>query len=462
MIPNQSPEVESSVTTKEEKKKRGYVKYSPMSLVFLSLCAFVFCFSLLGLFEQSVLDLAGRGVIEEVEKNAFDPIPDNDPSVISPFSPNGRKWQQIASKHIDVSTLPYLQTVRFDFLKEQNKDTVAWLYWPTTTDVKGLPFNRAVVQSSNNDYYLSKSFDNSNNANGWIYMDYRCDMEDLLSNYNLIIYGHARSYLMFGGLRYLNGKTKWQQDGYNQFIYINTPREQTVWQIFSWYETTTEFNYITTHFTSDAEHLKFLNTLQSQNTISAFEHIEFTPDSRILTFSTCKGSNSNVRIAMHAVLVKHKDLFSGEELIVTYGADSITDDSNVVTDITDAPTDIVTDSSGSATGSLTDITTDIPTDATDIPTDSTDASTDVTDTPTDVTDTPTDATDVTDAPTDATDTPTDATDTPADSTDTTDSSTGSSDLPTDSSVDSSTDVNENSSAETSDGPLDPVNSQGEG
>lgn len=302
MLEQKQPEAEEVQKSKEKR----YVKYSPLSLVLLSLCAFVFSFSLLGVFEQTLLDIAGKAELEQMGEGVFDPIDDEeDSSVISPNTP-AQKWQQIAPENIDPETLPFLQTVGFDSLKEQNEDTVAWLYWPTTTDVKGLPFNRAVVQSTNNDFYLSRSFDKSYSSNGWIYLDYRCNMNDILANRNVIIYGHARSYLMFGGLRYLNTKTKWQEDGNNHFIYINTPRERTVWQVFAWYETTTAFNYINTYFSSDANYLAFLNVLQSQNTIPAFESFQFTPNDRILTLSTCKGTNSDVRIAMHAVLVKQE------------------------------------------------------------------------------------------------------------------------------------------------------------
>lgn len=302
MTRKKRPEVEN----KRKPKEMGYVKYSPLSLMLLSAFAFVFFFSLLGVFEQFLLDFAGQAEVEQIGSDVFEPLDEEDDGTfISPNTPIAT-WQKISPESIDLKTLPFLQTVGFDSLKEQNEDTVAWLYWPTTTDVKGLPFNRAVVQSTNNEFYLSKSFDKSNNNNGWIYVDYRCNMDDLLSNRNVIIYGHARSYLMFGGLRYLNTKTKWQQDGNNHFIYINTPTERSVWQVFAWYETTTAFNYISTEFSGDAEYLSFLDTLQSQNTVSAFESFQFTPKDRILTLSTCKGSNSDVRIAMHAVLVKHE------------------------------------------------------------------------------------------------------------------------------------------------------------
>ena len=132
------------------------------------------------------------------------------------------------------------------------------------------------------------------------------------SSRNTIIYAHARSYHMFGGLRFLNKKTAWQQDGNNHFIYINTPYERTVWQLFAWYETTTDFNYIQTDFSSDIEYMAFLYSLRENNTVPYFEEVEFSPKSQILTLSTCKGVNSNVRVAMHAVLVKYEKLADPE------------------------------------------------------------------------------------------------------------------------------------------------------
>lgn len=290
------------------KKKRGYLKYSPLSLVLLSVCAFVFAFSMFGLFEQVVLDGAGEAEVNTLSNLAF-PNTGSSGDDLVPLPGGGantKAWQSITPDLIDPTSLHFLQTVTFEGLLAQNPDTVSWMYWPTTVDVNGLPFNLPVVQTTDNEYYLNKGFDQSNSVNGWVYSDYRCNWNHLVQNRNTILYGHARSYLIFGGLRFLNGKTKWQQDGYNHFIYINTPNERTVWQIFSWYETTTDFNYIDTHFSSDEEYVAFLNTVQGNNTVPAFEKFEFTADDRILTLSTCKGVNSKDRVAVHAVLVKHE------------------------------------------------------------------------------------------------------------------------------------------------------------
>ncbi len=354
------------------KKKKGYVRYSPLSLVLLAVCAFVFAFSMMGVLEQSVLDLAGSGMVNEI----LGFLEDENSGIKIEYpnlDENGRprQWQKIAPTEIDPDKLQFLQVSGFDKLKLQNNETVAWMYWPTTTDVKGLPFNMPVVQTANNDFYLTHTYDKSWHANGWVYVDYRCDMEDLRANRNLIIYAHARSYQMFGGLRFLNTKTKWQEDGYNHFIYINTPTGKAIYQVFAWYETTTAHNYIDTYFSSGEEYVAFLNDLQSRNVISAFEKFTFTPEDRIITLSTCKGTNSDVRIAVHAVLVKYEKVGYYE----------------------DKP--IVTQPLGTGqfpfTGSYgpdTDVATDVPTDGEVMPTDTPVNPTDAPVTPPAVTDSP--------------------------------------------------------------------------
>ena len=313
---DESLPVAESAEEKPRKKKRGYVRYSPFSLVILAICAFVFSFSMFGLLEQNLLDAAGESTKEDLSQMAFPEQGDtsNDGSLVPDAKPNVDKWKEISVLDVNPNALPFLSTVNFGALKAENADTVGWMYMPSTADVKGLPINLPLVQSTDNNYYLTRSFDRTASGNGWTYVDYRNNLADLRSNKNLIIYGHARSYLMFGGLKYLNQQTRWQQDGNNQFIYVNTPTERTVWQIFSWYETTIDFDYISTSFGSDAEYLIFLRSLQEKNQIPVFEQFDFAPSDRILTLSTCKGTDENVRVAVHAVLVRHEILNTANPL----------------------------------------------------------------------------------------------------------------------------------------------------
>ena len=75
-------------------------------------------------------------------------------------------------------------TIDFEGLKNENKYFYAWII------VNGTTINYPVVHYTDNDYYLTHSFDNSNNSAGCPFADYRakCDGTDQ----NLVIYAHNR------------------------------------------------------------------------------------------------------------------------------------------------------------------------------------------------------------------------------------------------------------------------------
>lgn len=222
-----------------------------------------------------------------------------DKTDLSVIHPNNIKTEDIA----------YLSGIDFSKLKDRNSDTVAWICIPGNDSITGLPVDTAVVQTTDNYFYLSHSFDKSENVNGWIYADYRNDMEHITANYNTVIYGHARSYRMFGGLKNLNETPEWYKNGYNHFIKISTPNDETIWQIFSWHETNVYYDYIRTEFENSEDFINFATELQDKNELKGyFSTFEFTENSRIITLSTCKGSNPANRVAVHAVLVARNPL----------------------------------------------------------------------------------------------------------------------------------------------------------
>lgn len=77
-----------------------------------------------------------------------------------------------------------LINVDFRELKNKNNDTVAWI------NVNNTNINYPVVQTDNNDYYLTHSFDKTNNEAGWVFLDYRNDSS--FSDKNTIVYAHSR------------------------------------------------------------------------------------------------------------------------------------------------------------------------------------------------------------------------------------------------------------------------------
>ncbi len=194
-------------------------------------------------------------------------------------------WDYIKMNLIDVD---------FSKLKEINKETVGWI------QVQGTNINYPFVQTKDNKYYLTHSFDKSKNEAGWVFLDYRNDLSSL--NKNTIIYAHGRiDQVMFGTLKNILN-TKWIENTDNYIIKLSTEYENTLWQIFSAYHIPTTSDYLQTNFQSSEEFLTFANTLLQrsahdfQTTIKDTDHI--------LTLSTCY--NNKEKMVLHAKLIKRE------------------------------------------------------------------------------------------------------------------------------------------------------------
>lgn len=209
---------------------------------------------------------------------------------------------EVGVDEINIKDIPYLN-VNLAKAKEINSEVLGWFYFSGPSSVYGLPINNALMKTTDNDHYLNYDVYNESDVNGAIYMDYR-NYNDILKNRNTIIYGHARNHRAFAGLKYLNTTQRWYLDANNHFIKIQTGDVNTVWQVFSWYETTSTADYTRINFSSDQEFIDYANKLQSRNQIPQLQTFTFTADSKILTLSTCKGLNESKRVAVHAVLVK--------------------------------------------------------------------------------------------------------------------------------------------------------------
>ena len=160
-----------------------------------------------------------------------------------------------------------LLEVNFNDLLNTNKDTVAWL------NVSGTNINYPVVQTVDNSYYLSHAFD----------------------------YAHSRyDGTMFGSLKTIL-TSSWYKNKDNYIIRMSTPKENTMWQIFSTYTIPKESYYITTNFKNDGDYATFLKTIKERSE-EEFSGTVNTND-KILTLSTCKDNFGN-RVVMHAKLIK--------------------------------------------------------------------------------------------------------------------------------------------------------------
>lgn len=182
--------------------------------------------------------------------------------------------------------------VNFKELLEKNSDTVGWL------KIEGTNVNYPIVQTTDNSYYLTRDFNKKKNKGGWIFLDYRNNINNL--NNNTIIYGHGLlNKAMFGSLKNTL-KSTWYKNTDNHIIRLSTPTENTMWQIFSIYTISVTSDYLQINFSSDIEYLRFLTKLKKRST----NKFNTTINERdiILTLSTC--DNNIGRLVIHAKLIK--------------------------------------------------------------------------------------------------------------------------------------------------------------
>ena len=194
-------------------------------------------------------------------------------------------WSYIKMNLIDVD---------FTELKTKNSDTVGWI------QVNGTNINYPFVQTTDNEYYLTHSFNKKTNSSGWVFMDYRNNKTEF--DKNTIIYAHGRmNNTMFGTLRKIltNG---WVNNTNNHVIKLSTEIENTLWQVFSVYRIPTTNDYIQVKFVNNKDFLDFGNMLIGR---SAFNfNTSITEEDKILTLSTCY--NDNEKLVLHAKLIKRE------------------------------------------------------------------------------------------------------------------------------------------------------------
>ena len=185
-----------------------------------------------------------------------------------------------------------LINVDFTELKKKNSDTKGWI------QVLGTNINYPFVQSNDNKYYLTRSFDKKYTDAGWVFLDYRNDINNLSKNN--IIYAHARKdKTMFGTLKYAL-KKNWYNNSNNHIIKISTEKENTLWQVFSVYHIETETYYIKTNFSSNKEFEEFANKLKKRSVY--YFNANINEKDTILTLSTCY--NKKEKMVLHAKLLK--------------------------------------------------------------------------------------------------------------------------------------------------------------
>ncbi len=268
----------TQLSSKEKSHKK--IKY-----IVLIPCLIIILFSIYTIFNWCIDNYKIRQINKKIEENTILNNNKEYGELINPPSDKNSNYYYYAS-------MPFYQ-VSVSVLKSMNSDTVAYIHMRNTN------INYPVVQTNDNDYYLNHSFDKKENGAGWIFMDYRNNIDDL--DDNTIIYGHSRlNDAMFGTLKNTLSQ-EWQSDADNYVIFISTLKENMVFQIFSIYTTKRESYYITPNFNNSVDKQKWINIVKERN-ISPID-TDVNIKDKFLTLSTCQ-NNQGGRIVVHAKLIK--------------------------------------------------------------------------------------------------------------------------------------------------------------
>lgn len=270
-------------------KKR--IKKYILILLFM-ICISTFTFSVLKIIywkkdnddtDKIVDEISNIVEVEEVE------VDEEKEEIVNPPKEDKKKesiyWSYIKMNLINVD---------FKELKKKNKDTKGWI------QVNGTNINYPFVQSKDNKYYLTHSFEKKYSSAGWVFLDYRNNINSLSKNN--IIYAHSRlDKTMFGTLKKVL-TNDWYKNKDNHIIKLSTEKENTLWQVFSVYSIKTENYYITTDFKNGDDFLEFVNTLKKRSKFKFSADVDV--DDTLLTLSTCHKTDE--KVVVHAKLIKRE------------------------------------------------------------------------------------------------------------------------------------------------------------
>lgn len=216
--------------------------------------------------------------VEETEEQEIEIIEQEvEPEPFNPY------WDYIKMNLIDVE---------FNELKTINNDTKGWI------QVNGTNINYPFVQATDNKYYLTHTFNKNYNSAGWVFLDYRNNINEL--NKNTIIYAHGRDdKTMFGSLKNIL-KSGWLNNTDNYIIKLSTKTHNTLWQVFSVYRIPTTSDYLKIDFYSNEDFIDFTNKLIDRSKHNF--NTTINENDKILTLSTCY--NDDDKVVLHSKLIK--------------------------------------------------------------------------------------------------------------------------------------------------------------
>ena len=177
----------------------------------------------------------------------------------------------------------------------KNKSIIGWL------EIADTNIDYPVMQTTNNEYYLTHNFDGEEDKNGCLFLDADCDV--IRRSTNLIIYGHhMKSGKMFGALNKYSSVSYYEKHPVIQF---DTIYEKGTYQIIYVFrdkiqsEASVEFKYYQFINAGSAE--EFNSNMQQMAMMSLYSTGQTAAyGDQLLTLSTCDSSEKGGRFVVVA------------------------------------------------------------------------------------------------------------------------------------------------------------------
>ena len=202
----------------------------------------------------------------------------------------------------DLGITPPNKNIDWDSLNAMNEDVYAWIYIP------GTYVDYPILQHPDKlSYYLKRSPERTESKYGSIYTQYLNSKD--FTDPNTVIYGHKyrKTTQMFTTIHYYESLEFFEE---NRYIYIYTPKNVLVYEVFAAYEGTNENLLISYDFSIESSYAAYLKKIFEARDQNAhyLEGVELTTEDRIVTLSTCITGDENSRYLVQGVLLNTGDL----------------------------------------------------------------------------------------------------------------------------------------------------------
>lgn len=214
-----------------------------------------------------------------------------------PYYQGGQVYAQVKKVAVEDTGEKNGFHVDFKTLKSQNPDTVAWIRFDEPKVI-----SYPVVKSLDNTEYLTKTFVDSENKLGSIFMDMRSASD--FTDRNTFIYGHN---LKLGGEMFSQLLDYEKEDFVKKhpYFYIYTPDgKQRTYQIFSAAVVKDTADNYKMEYGSDAAFGEYLQMCSASSLYKVDTDVPLDPSARIVSLSTCTNVRDEDRFLVQGVLVE--------------------------------------------------------------------------------------------------------------------------------------------------------------